>query len=97
MSRSPQPDTKTRDDPDIQTKCGNGNRVEFHNRGSPPQDGGSFNKAGANFLKRGRLSILWPNAYLLDVLTDFEDPLKTVCFTEENGLPPRQYDLFSVP
>jgi hypothetical protein len=32
-----------------------------------------------------------------DILTDFEDPLKTVCFTEENGLPPRQYDFFSVP
>jgi hypothetical protein len=51
MSRSPQPDTKTRDDPDIQTKCGNGNRVLFHNRGSPPQDGGSFNKAGCQFFE----------------------------------------------
>ena len=58
---------------------------------------GPSTRRAANFLKRGRLSILWPNAYLLDVLTDFEDPLKTVCFTEENGLPPRQYDFFSVP
>jgi hypothetical protein len=28
-----------------------GNRVVFHNRGSPPQDGGSFNKAGCQFFE----------------------------------------------
>jgi hypothetical protein len=29
---------------------------------------GPSTRRAANFLKRGRLSILWPNAYLLDVL-----------------------------
>jgi hypothetical protein len=36
---------------DIQTKCGNGNRVLFDNRGSAPQDGRSFNKAGRQFFE----------------------------------------------
>ena len=62
--------------PIFKLKCGNGNRVVFHNRGSAPQDAGSFNKAGANFLKRGRLSILWPNAYLLDVPQSLKSAVK---------------------
>ena len=37
---------------------------------------GPSTRRAANFLKRGRLSILWPNAYLLDVLRSLKSAIK---------------------